>query len=252
MNKQEHQHTSPEFCDINLGVVCPMANESKTAQEFINQVIQHCKNFKSVFFFVILDNKSSDGTYQLLKDWQQTPSELNLIWAPENTCVVDAYIRGYREALNTGCDWILEIDAGFSHKPEDIPQFFEKMAEGYDCVFGSRYHRGASFTKAPWTRRFISKAGSVLTNVLLETKLKDMTSGFELFTEETLKMVLDKGIKSRAHFFQTEIKAYCRKLKYAEVPIQYSEPSENVSFAVLLDAFKNLFRLFLMRLKGSL
>ncbi|MHC4280899.1 MAG: glycosyltransferase [Planctomycetota bacterium] len=228
MNNQENLHTSSKFYDINLGIVCPMANESQTAQEFISQVLQQCKNFKSVTFFAIFDNKCKDGTYQLLKDWQQKPPELNLIWAPENTCVVDAYIRGYREALKAGCDWILEIDAGFSHKPEDVPQFFEKMAQGYDCVFGSRYHYGASFTKAPWTRRFISKAGSVLTNLLLGTKLKDMTSGFELFTNDALKKVFDTGIKSRAHFFQTEIKAYCRKLKYAEVPIQYSEPSENV------------------------
>ncbi|MHC4271659.1 MAG: glycosyltransferase, partial [Planctomycetota bacterium] len=101
MNKQEHQHTNREFFDINLGVVCPMANESQTAQKFINEVIEHCKNFKSVSFFAILDNKSSDGTYELLKGWEQRPSELKLIWAPENTCLVDAYVRGYREALNS-------------------------------------------------------------------------------------------------------------------------------------------------------
>jgi dolichol-phosphate mannosyltransferase len=252
MNKQENQYDTVNFEDIKLGIVCPMANESQTAQEFIRQVIERCKNFKSIIFFSILDNKCSDGTYQLLKDWQQKPSELNLIWAPENKCLVDAYVRGYHETLNAGCDWILEIDAGFSHKPEDIPQFFNMMAQGYDCVFGSRYHRSGSFTKAPWTRRFISKTGSILTNVLLGTKLKDMTSGFELFTSEALRKVLDMGIKSRAHFFQTEIKVYCRKLKYAEVPIQYSEPSENVNVTVLLDAFRNLLRLFLMRLKGSL
>ncbi|MHC5073418.1 MAG: glycosyltransferase, partial [Planctomycetota bacterium] len=228
MNNQENQHPNSNFNNIKLGIVCPIANERQTAQEFIQQVLQYCTNFKSVTFFAVFDNKCNDGTYQLLKTWQKKPPELNLIWAPENTCVVDAYVRGYRQALIVGCDWILEIDAGFSHKPEDAPQFFEKMAQGYDCVFGSRYHSGGSFTNAPWTRRFISKAGSILANLLLGTKLKDMTSGFELFTNDTLKKVLDIGIKSRAHFFQTEIKAYCRKLKYAEVPIQYSEPSENV------------------------
>jgi dolichol-phosphate mannosyltransferase len=252
MNNQKNQHTISSFNDIKLGVVCPMANEKETAQEFISEVLQSCQNFKSVTFFAVLDNKCTDGTYELLKDWQEKPSELDLIWAPENRCLVDAYVRGYRQAVQTGCDWILEIDAGFSHKPEDIPKFFETMSQGYDCVFGSRYNTGGSFTKAPWTRRLISKGGSTLTNLLLGTKLKDMTSGFELFTKEALKNVLDIGIKSRAHFFQTEIKAYCRKYKTAEVPIQYSEPSENVDFSVLVDAFKNLFRLFMMRLKGSL
>jgi len=252
MNNNHNKHPSHTFYDIKLGIVCPIANERQTAQEFINQVLRQCKTFKSVTFFAVFDKKCTDGTYQLLKQWQEKPPELNLVWAPENKCVVDAYVQGYRRALDAECDWILEIDAGFSHKPQDIPEFFDTMARGYDCVFGSRYHRGGSFTKAPWTRRFISKAGSIITNLLLGTKLKDMTSGFELFKKETLKMVLDKGITSRAHFFQTEIKAYCRKLKYTEVPIQYSEPSENVNITVLFDAFKNLFRLFMLRVKGSL
>ena len=252
MNNNHNKHPNHNFHNIKLGIVCPMANERKTAREFINQVLHQCKTFESVTFYAVFDKKCTDGTYQMLNQWQEKAPELNLIWAPENKCVVDAYVQGYRRALNDECGWILEIDAGFSHKPQDIPQFFDTMARGYDCVFGSRYHQGGSFTKAPWTRRFISKAGSILTNMLLGTKLKDMTSGFELFTHKTLRRVLDKGIKSRAHFFQTEIKAYCRKLICAEVPIQYSEPSENVNMNVLLDAFKNLFRLFIMRLKGSL
>jgi dolichol-phosphate mannosyltransferase len=252
MNSLENEHAGLQFPDINLGVVCPMANEKETAREFIKQVLKNCKNFNSITFFAVFDNKCMDGTYQLLKDWQEKPSELNLIWAPENRIVVDAYVRGYKEALDADCDWILEIDAGFSHQPEEIPQFFKKMAQGYDCVFGSRFFPGGDISQAPLSRRIISRGGSILTNLLLGTKLMDMTSGFELFTKDTLKMVLDKGIKSKAHFFQTEIKTYCRKLKSAEVPIHYKAPSKNVNSAVLLDAFKNLLRLFINRLKGSL
>ncbi|GAF97084.1 unnamed protein product, partial [marine sediment metagenome] len=83
-------------------------------------------------------------------------------------------------------------------------------------------------------------------------KLKDMTSGFEMFTSGALQKVLDKGIKSRGHFFQTEIKAYCRDMQIAEVPIHYRAPSQNVNTAVIIDAFKNLFRLFGKRLAGNL
>ena len=252
MNSSEIHNNRFRFSETNLGIVCPMANERSTAVEFVNAVLAQCKDFKSVKFFVIFDNTCKDGTFDLLNGLQNKPPELQVIWAPEDRCVVDAYMRGYREALDADCDWILEMDAGFSHQPSEIPQFFDKMAEGYDCVFGSRFCKGGKFTDAPLSRYFISRAGSILTNILLGTKLKDMTSGFELFNNAALRQVLKKGIQSRGHFFQTEIKAYCRNLRTAEVPIHYRTPSQNVNAAVIMDAFRNLFRLFRKRLAGNL
>ncbi len=222
------------------------------AVEFVNSVLARCEGFKEVIFFAILDNACKDGTTELLREFQKEQAQLNVVWAPEDGCVVDAYIRGYREALGAGCDWILEIDAGFSHQPADMPQFFNKMLEGYDCVFGSRFCEGGSMSDCSFGRRIVSRGGTICANVLLGTKLKDMTSGFEMFTRPALEMVLAKGIKSRAHFFQTEIKVYCRKLKVAEVPISYRAPSVSVNKEVLRDALGNLFRLFMLRLSGKL
>jgi dolichol-phosphate mannosyltransferase len=240
------------FSNTRLGIVCPMANERPTAVEFVNAVLEQCKGFKSVSFFVVFDNACKDGTIDLLKELQNKLPELKVIWAPEDKCVVDAYVRGYREALSADCDWILEIDASFSHHPSQIPQFFDKMADGFDCVFGSRFCKGGKFTEAPLSRYFISYAGSALTNLLLGTKLKDMTSGFEMFTNAALRKVLEKGIQSRGHFFQTEIKTYCKNMRIIEVPIHYRAPSQNVNFAIIIDAFSNLFRLFRKRLAGNL
>ena len=229
-----------------------MANERTTAVEFVKAVLQQCKGFKAVDFFAVFDKSCKDGTFALLKNLHTKPPELQVIYADENKCVVDAYMRGYREALYANCDWILEIDAGFSHQPEEIPQFLEKMSEGYDCVFGSRFCKGGRFSDAPLSRRFISRSGSILANLMLGTKLKDMTSGFEMFTRVAMQKILNKGIQSRAHFFQTEIKAYCRNLRIAEVPIHYRSPSQGVTGGVIVDAFKNLFRLFRERLTGNL
>lgn len=252
MNDPRTHNEGLRFSDMKLGIVCPMANERSTAVKFINAVLEQCKGFKAVEFFAVFDNVCKDGTFGLLKNLQNKPPELRVIWAPENRCVVDAYVRGYREALDAGCDWILEIDASFSHEPTEIPRFLDKMSQGYDCVFGSRFCKGGKFTEAPLSRRFISFAGSILANVLLGTKLKDMTSGFEMFTSAALREVLDRGIQSRAHFFQTEIKAYCRKMRIIEVPIHYRSPSQGVTGGVILDAFKNLLRLFGERLAGNL
>ncbi len=227
-----------------------MANEKDTAVEFVNAVLSKCDGFRKTSFFAVFDKSCKDGTVDLLKDLSKDVSALKVVWAPEDKCVVDAYVKGYKEALGAGCDWILEIDAGFSHQPDEIPQFFEKMADGFDCVFGSRFCEGGSFTDSPWQRRFISRAGTVLANLMLGTKLADMTSGFEMFTKQSLTKVLEKGIRSKGHFFQTEIKTYCRKMKVAEVPIHYQRPSQNVNTAVLLDSFKNLFALFVRRIKG--
>lgn len=244
------EHNVAQRCELRLGVVCPMANEQATAVEFVQSVLDQCPGFAAVTFFAVLDNACKDGTVDLLRELAGSVPQLLVIWAPENTCVVDAYIRGYKEALAADCDWILEIDGGFSHQPQEIPQFFQKMAEGHDCVFGSRFCKGGQFTDAPLSRFFISRAGSVASNLLLGTKLKDMTSGFELFSDTALRAVLEKGINSRGHFFQTEIKFHCRNFATAEVPIRYRAPSQNVSAGVLWDSFRNLFRLFTMRLTG--
>ena len=231
-----------------------MANESTSAVTFVRSVLEQCQaaGFKSVNFFAVLDKVSKDDTLELLRHLEKEQPQLRVVWAPENRSVVDAYIRAYREALDAGCDWILEIDAGYSHQPSDIPQFFEKMKEGYVAVFGSRFCKGGRMTESSVKKRIVSRGGSVLANILLGTRLKDMTSGFELFSRPVLQSVLDKGIRSRGPFFQTEIKAHCRNLRFVEVPIHYRAASHNLNATVLSDAFKNLGRLFRLRLTGQL
>jgi dolichol-phosphate mannosyltransferase len=242
------------FSGIVLGIICPMANEEASAVAFVNAVLERCRRegFKSVTFFAILDRASKDRTRELLDGLREEQPQLQVVWAPENRSVVDAYIRGYRSALDAGCDWILEIDAGFSHQPSDISKFFEKMSEGYDCVFGSRFCEGGVISESSVKRRFISRGGTILANLLLGTKLKDMTSGFELFTRSALQEVLERGIHSRGHFFQTEIKVHCRNLQIAEVPIHYKAASPGVNSRVLMDSFGNLWRLLRLRIQGQL
>lgn len=254
MSASQSNASTMSFNQIRLGIVCPMANEGAAAVTFVMEVLATCKpwSFKSVTFFAVLDNVSKDNTRDLLEALARDQPQLRVVWAPENSSVVDAYIRGYREALAAGCDWILEIDAGFSHQPADIPKFFEAMAQGYECVFATRFAQGGSISETSPRRRTVSRGGTALTNLLLGTKLTDMTSGFELFSRPVLQQVLDRGIRSRGPFFQTEIKTYCRGLRWAEVPIQYRAASHNVSNASLHDAFSNLWRLFRLRVSGQL
>jgi dolichol-phosphate mannosyltransferase len=220
-----------------------MASEEATAEEFVMAVLAQSQLVERVSFFVVLDNACKDRTREVLGRLALTDSRLLVVWAPENRSVVDAYLRGYREALAAECDWILEIDGGFSHRPRDIPLFLQKMSEGYDCVFGTRFGLGGRIEESSMKRKYISWGGTLLTKLLLGARLSDMTSGFEIFKREVLASALPH-IHSRGPFFQTEIKVFCHRFRFAEVPIVYRAASHHISNASLKDAFGNLWRLF--------
>lgn len=245
--------TATTLVGARLGVVTPMANEATTAISFVEAVLAACApfGFGSVTFFAILDHASRDETRSLLEAHARRFSNLRVVWAPESRGIADAYVRGYREALDGGCDWILEIDAGFSHDPAAIEAFFDAAAAGNDCVFGSRFRPGGQ-NLGTIKRRAISRVGTLLTNLVLGTRLTDATSGFELFTRRSLELVLAKGIRSRGPFFQTEVKAFCRELRIAEVPIRYAGGSHRIGAAALVESVVNLTGLFARRLNGTL
>jgi dolichol-phosphate mannosyltransferase len=238
--------------DIHLAIVCPMANEAGTAVKFAQDVLGFCESFRAVDFFIVLDGVSKDNTLELLRAYAAREPRLKPVWAPENRCVVDAYVRGYREAIGSQADWVLEIDAGFSHRPEDLPLFFETMAQGYDCVFATRFSKGGKIVGSSLQRELVSRGGTILANLVLRTELSDMTSGFQLFRTEILKKILEKGLYSRGPFFQTEMKAYCARTKFAEVPITYSMASHPVGLGSIQESLQQLRRLYDLKRAGTL
>jgi dolichol-phosphate mannosyltransferase len=231
---------------LNLGIVTPFGNERQTARCFVSAVLSVCSRypFNRIEMYAILDGVCVDGTYDILCEMAEQEPRLRVIWAPENRCVVDAYMRGYKEALDQDNDWILEIDSGFSHDPEQIPLFFSEMAKAPDCVFGVRFGLTDARFEGKLNRRLISQGGSMLSNALLGTRIKDMTGGFELFSKKALQYILKQGIHSRGPFFQTEIRTYAHALNFIEVPIRYDSPSHNIGGNALLDAFAGLWRLY--------
>jgi len=223
-----------------LGIVTPLANEENTIDEFLDRVLPHLMGQDKIF--CVLDNACKDKTKEKVEKTSQKDKRVILVWAPENRCAVDAYFRGYREALKDNCDYILEMDGGLSHLPEEIPKFIDAMEKGIDFAAGSRFVKGGKYVTAG-KRYLLSWGGTLLSNLLLGTKMKDMTSGFECFSNKAMKYILDKGVKSKAHFFQTEIRFYLRDWKWQEIPITYSNPSESVEGSTIKEALKNLWNL---------
>jgi dolichol-phosphate mannosyltransferase len=134
------------------------------------------------------------------------------------------------------------MDGGLSHLPEQIPEFLDAMARGYDYVGGSRYLPGGCH-KSPWNRVLVSRGGTILAQLLLKAKMTDMTSGFECFNRRAMEMVLQRGVASKANFFQTEIRSMMHELRWTEVPIRYSNTQYRIGRSSLREAFRILWRM---------
>jgi dolichol-phosphate mannosyltransferase len=230
-------------------IVTPMANEAADFQPFIdllNFVIDEL-NPGNIYF--VVDKASHDQTLELCRALSAKDKRYVTVWAPENRNVVDAYVRGLRAAYEAGHDIIVEMDAGLSHDPRAIPMFLRVLNEGNECAFGSRFINGGSMGDSPFKRRLLSKTGTVLANLLLGTKLRDMTSGYQGFHRDVVKKIIEHEFKSTAHFYQTELRYLLRKYRTVEVPIHYQAPSPRVSGNAIRNAYRTLLYYFVLRLR---
>ena len=225
---------------LRLGIVIPLANEEDTIAELLRDVVAQLTDEDLVF--CVLDTISLDRTRELVQKAALSDNRIREVWAPENRCVVDAYFRGYESALDAGCRWILEMDGGYSHNPAEIPRFIAAMEQGIDFAAGSRFTPDGDYS-GRWTRNFLSKGGSRLANVMLGTTMHDMTSGFECFSRKAMEHVVEQGVLSKAHFFQTEIRYMLRNWNWVEVPISYSSPSKSVGLRAIMESLRNLWLL---------
>ena len=236
------------FEKMDWALVVPMANEENEFAPFAEALTKALADIGSGRVYFIVDTVSKDRTLELCRELSQKDSRFVTIWAPENKNVVDAYIRGYKEALKNNHGYIIEMDAGLSHDPAILPKFLEKFNEGYECVFGSRFIKGGSMGDSPPKRKFLSKGGTLLANSLLSSSLHDMTSGYQGFTKKIVGRFTSYSLKSVAHFYQTELRYLLRKSKYVEVPIRYKSPSPRVSDSAIKNSIAVLLYYFWRRI----
>ena len=229
-------------------VIVPMANESQDFEAFIQvlrTLLDKLGNGKAYF---VVDKASKDNTLELCQQVSAADARFVTVWAPENRNVVDAYIRGLRAAYEAGHEIIIEMDAGLSHDPRAIPMFLRVLNEGNECAFGSRFTNGGSMGNSPLKRRGLSRVGTLLSNTLLGTKMYDMTSGFQGFHRAIVGKLIAYPLKSRAHFYQTEIRYLLRHHRFAEVPIHYNAPSNSVSRNAIKNSLSTLWYYLRQRL----
>ncbi|MBR5407736.1 MAG: glycosyltransferase [Lachnospiraceae bacterium] len=222
-------------------IVMPVANEETTMEGVLKQIME--LPYDNLYVYPVIDSYSKDRTEEIIRDMESRYERIKLIFHEESRGVITCYLYGFKMALKDGAEQIIEMDGGGSHLPREIPQFLEKLDEGYDCVWGSRFIPGGDITNQPLYRRFLSSGGTILANLVLGTKLKDMTSGFEAFKREVLENMDLDAFMSRGHMYQTEMRYYCRNLNTVEVPINYIGSKSSIKFKSVTEALKLLFKL---------
>ena len=227
-----------------------MANEAADFHPFVDELTNVMDSLNAGMVYFIVDQVSKDETLSLCNGLSDKDPRFVTLWSPENRNVVDAYMKGYRTAYRNGHRLILEMDAGLSHDPKAIPLFLKALNEGWECVFGSRFISGGSMDHSTYARIFLSKYGTLLSNILLGTRMRDMTSGFQGFQASVVKEFMDYKFLSKAHFYQTELRYLLREKRCVEIPIRYRAPSPRVSKKAIANSLKVLLIYFAKRLNG--
>ncbi len=218
----------------------PVANEEATMGQVLDEIL--ALPYDNLFIYPVIDDYSKDNTEQIIRSYEAT-GRVKCIYYKESRGVISCYLEGFRQALNDGAECVLEMDGGGSHKPGEIPEFIKYLEEGYDCVWGSRFVKGGGLVDQPLYRMILSSGGTIVSNIFLGTRLKDMTSGFEGFQRSVLERLNLDRFLSKGHIYQTEMRYYCRKLHTIEVPIHYTGSSSSLKFKSVVEAFDVLFKL---------
>lgn len=209
-------------------VIIPTYNEKENIEKIIRKVF----SLPGDYHLLIVDDGSPDRTASIIKELQREfPAQLHLIERDGKLGLGTAYITGFKWALQKGYEYIFEMDADFSHDPEDLTRLYNACSKGADVVVGSRYTPGGKVVNWPWDRIFISKGGALYTKLITWMPVNDPTAGFVCYQRKVLsKIPLDK-VHFIGYAFQIEMKYRAWKLgfKIKEIPITFRDRKEGVS-----------------------
>ena len=210
-------------------VVIPTYNE----KENISAILHSIFDLQQDFHVIVIDDGSPDGTAQIVKDLQlKFPGQLFIEERRGKQGLGTAYIHGFKWAISRGYKYIFEMDADFSHNPNDLPRLYDACKNGgADVAIGSRYVKGGGVVNWPSDRKALSKGGSVYTRMITWMPVKDPTAGFMCYKKEVLETINLDQIVFVGYAFQIEMKFAAWKLhfKLKEVPIIFQDRTQGTS-----------------------
>jgi len=208
---------------VNKLVIIPTYNE----KENVNNILQAIFNLNEDFHVLVIDDGSPDGTAQIVKELQyKYPRQLFLKERRGKLGLGTAYIYGFKWAIDKGYDFIFEMDADFSHNPNDLIRLYQACRyDGAHVAIGSRYIKGGGVVNWPRNRIALSRGGSLYTRLITWMPIKDPTAGFVCYKREVLEAINLDEIHFTGYAFQIEMKFAAWKLRFKvkEVPIIFQD-----------------------------
>lgn len=204
--------------DFKSLVIIPTYNELENIPRLIPAVLSQDESIS----ILIVDDGSPDGTADYVKEQMKINDRIHILEREKKMGLGTAYIAGFKYALQNNYDFIFEMDADFSHNPNELKNFLTAIKDN-DLVLGSRYINGVRVVNWPMTRLLLSFFASVYTRIITGLPVRDATGGFKCFRRKVLEAIdLDK-VKSNGYSFQIEMtfKAYCKGFKIKEIPITF-------------------------------
>ncbi|NQX91555.1 MAG: polyprenol monophosphomannose synthase [Flavobacteriales bacterium] len=221
-------------------VITPTYNEIENIERIIRKVFSLNKQFH----MLIVDDGSPDKTGDKVKELQKEfPDQLHLLERKGKLGLGTAYIAGFNYAIEKGYDYIFEMDADFSHNPDDLERLYDACAnQGGDFSIGSRYVKGGQVENWPIDRILMSYGASIYVNFVLWLGIRDCTAGFKCYTRKVLEAIDLTDIRFIGYAFQIEMKYKAKRLgfKPIEVPITFIDRQFGES-KMSLNIFKEAF-----------
>ncbi|HAT03219.1 MAG TPA: dolichyl-phosphate beta-D-mannosyltransferase [Candidatus Magasanikbacteria bacterium] len=208
-------------------IVIPTYNEKENIEKLISKIfaLEICD-----LEILIVDDNSPDGTAHIVSNKQTTENKIHLIKRAGKQGLGSAYIEGFKKALDLGADYIFEMDADFSHDPDDITRMLGAGKDA-DLIIGSRKIQGGKVIGWGWTRKFMSNGAMWFSRLLLGLKPRDVTAGFRCFRRSVLESIELETIKSNGYAFQEELLYRTQKAGFtiSEIPVTFVDRQEGKS-----------------------
>ncbi len=233
-------------------VIIPTYNEKENIEAITRKVF----SLPGDFHVLVIDDGSPDGTAAILKTLQtEFPERLHLLERSGKLGLGTAYLTGFRWSLEHGYDYVFEMDADFSHNPDDLLRLHAACAEqGADLAVGSRYCHGVSVVDWPMSRIIMSYYASAYVRTVLNMKVYDTTAGFVCYSRKVLENIDLDAVRMKGYGFQIEMKytAYRLGFKIHEVPIIFTNRqlgTSKMSSGIFGEAFWGVIKLRFQKIR---
>jgi dolichol-phosphate mannosyltransferase len=235
-------------------VIIPTYNEIENIERILLKVF----SLEKSYHVLIVDDGSPDGTAEVVrKMMNEFPGQLFMEERSSKSGLGTAYIHGFNWALQRNYQFIFEMDADFSHNPEDLIRLYKACAEeGFDMSVGSRYIKGGKVMNWPFTRWLMSYFASVYVRIVLWINIKDTTAGFKCYKRKVLETIDLNGIRFVGYAFQIEMKytALLHGFRIKEVPIVFIDRQlgqSKMSMKIFKEAFWGVFKMKRKKVKKA-